>query len=331
MERLTMKGLELSECFYMEAVKPMLAQRFPALCDTLAAGLAGHGSECYGYDDACSTDHDYGAGVCIWLTETDFERYGTVVQTAYEDTAAAWERTALERYKIPARRISAQGAERVGVLEIGAFYYGILGTDRLPQTNREWLALPPERLSAATNGRVFEDHAGVFSTMRDGLLAYYPEDVRKKKMAVCAALMAQGGQYNYARCMKRGEYLAAELSLSEFVRAACSLVYLLNRKFCPFYKWMHRGLKDMTVLSEIGDMLMLLTDVTDSKQKWQTGQGQADGRLLIIEAVCQVIAQELHAQGLTTTGDTYMEAHAKELLLSIEDEELRSMHILRDS
>lgn len=330
MEQLTMKGLELSECFYREAVRPMLTQRFPELCNTLAAGLVGHGSECYGYDDACSTDHDYGAGVCIWLTEADHERYGAAVQEAYGEISAAWEDTALERYGIPPRRVSGQGAGRVGVLEIGAFYYGILGTDKLPQTNKEWLALPPERLLAATNGRVFEDRAGEFSAMRDGLLAYYPEDVRKKKMAACAALMAQSGQYNYARCMQRGEYLAAELALSEFVRAACSLVYLLNRKYCPFYKWMHRGLKDMTILSEIGDMLMLLTDVTDSKQKWQTGQAQTDGRLLIIEAVCQVMAQELRAQGLTTTDDTYMEAHAEELMRGIEDEALKGMHILQD-
>ncbi len=331
MEKIEIKGLELAERFYTEAVKPMLKERFPALYDRAAAGLVGHGSECYGYDDAYSADHDYGAGVCIWLAKEDFERYGAAVQAEYDKAAAAWEHAAAGRYKISARRTTEQGTGRVGVLETGAFYYGLLGTDTLPKTNREWLALPSERLSAAANGRVFEDHAGIFSSFRNGLLAYYPEDVRKKKMAACAAIMAQSGQYNYARCMRRGEYLAAELALSEFVRSACQLVYLLNRKYCPFYKWMHRGLRDMTILSEIGDMLMLLTDVTDSKQKWQSEQAQSDGRLLIVEAVCQVMAQELHDEGLTATDNTYMEAHAKELICGIEDEELKGMHILQDS
>ena len=330
MRETAIKGLELSERFYAQAVKPMLTERFPALRNAWAAGLAGHGSECYGYDDAFSADHDYGADVCIWLTKADYEKYAPAMQEAYEDARRAWEQTAEECYGISPRKQTLQGAGRVGILEIPAFYYGLLGTDRLPETKREWLALPEERLAAATNGRVFEDPAGEFLTFREGLLAYYPEDVRKKKMAARAAVMAQSGQYNYARCMRRGEYVAAELALSEFVRAACSLVYLLNRKYCPFYKWMHRGLKDMTLLSEIGDMLMLLTDVSDSKQKWQSGEPQTDGRLLIIEAVCQVTAQELRAQGLTNTEDTYMETHANELMRSISDEALRSLHILQD-
>ena len=330
MKEMTIKGLELSERFYAEALKPMLSERVPALCDKWAAGLVGHGSECYGYDDAISADHDYGADVCIWLTREDYEAYADAVRAVYEDACNAWAQAAQERYGAAPRKQTAQGAGRVGVLEIRTFYYGLLGTDRLPETNKEWLALPEERLAAATNGRVFEDHAGQFLAFREGLLSYYPEDVRRKKMAARAAVMAQSGQYNYARCMRRGEYLAAELALSEFVRAACSLVYLMNRKYCPFYKWMHRGLQDMTVLSEIGDMLMLLTDVTDSKQKWQSGEAQADGRLLIVEAVCQVITQELHAQGLTTTADTYLDVHAGELMRGIQDEALRSMHVLQD-
>ncbi len=310
-----MKGLEISEQFYREYGRPMLAERFPALYPRVAAGLVGHGSECYGFDDAFSADHDYGADFCIWLSEEDYRRYGRAVGEAYEELHRTHEKEIGERYGLPLRRQTAQGAGRVGALETGAFYRGLIGTDRLPETEAEWSALSGERLAAAVNGRVFEDRYGAFSAFREGLLSFYPETLRKKKMAECAALMAQSGQYNYARCMRRGEYIAASLALAEFIRAAISLVYLINKRYCPFYKWMHRGMKELTVLSEIGDMLALLTDVTDSKQKWQSQDAQAaDGKLLIIEAVCQVTAQELRAQGLTTTQDTYMEAHARELL-----------------
>ena len=95
------------------------------------------------------------------------------------------------------------------------------------------------------------------------------------------------------------------------------MVYLLNRRYAPFYKWMHRGMKELTVLSEVGDMLMLLTDVTDSKQKWQTCE--TDGRTLIIEAVCQVIVQELLKEGLTDSQDSYMEVHAYRILETISE------------
>lgn len=56
-----MKGLDLSKLFYTEQVRPALAQRFPQLLPRIAAGLVGEGSQCFGYDDDLSQDHDWGA------------------------------------------------------------------------------------------------------------------------------------------------------------------------------------------------------------------------------------------------------------------------------
>lgn len=53
-----MKGIELSEKFYNEVVKPYIAQEFSDYENRIAAGLAGHGSECFGFDDETSKDHD---------------------------------------------------------------------------------------------------------------------------------------------------------------------------------------------------------------------------------------------------------------------------------
>ena len=65
-----MKGLELSRLFYEELVKPMLEQKFAAYVPRIAAGLVGEGSQCFGYDDEISRDHDWGASICLWLTAT---------------------------------------------------------------------------------------------------------------------------------------------------------------------------------------------------------------------------------------------------------------------
>ena len=53
-----MKGLELSRSYFEEFGRPMLESQFPDLIPFLAAGLFGSGSECFGFDDLLSQDHD---------------------------------------------------------------------------------------------------------------------------------------------------------------------------------------------------------------------------------------------------------------------------------
>ena len=63
------KGLELCRQYYETFGKPMLQRMFPDIWEQLTIGLAGEGSECFGYDDAYSQDHDFGAGFCIWVPD----------------------------------------------------------------------------------------------------------------------------------------------------------------------------------------------------------------------------------------------------------------------
>ena len=64
-----MKGLELCEKFYNEYGAFMLRNEFPELEGIIAVGLCGSGSECFGYDDELSKDHDFEPGFCIFIPD----------------------------------------------------------------------------------------------------------------------------------------------------------------------------------------------------------------------------------------------------------------------
>lgn len=294
-----MKGLELSKKYYEAYGRDMIEKGFPEIAGQTAAGLVGYGSECLGFDDVISRDHDYGPSFCIWLPQEIYAQYGEKMQAAYDALPK-------EFLGFSERVEEEQGKGRVGVLCLEHFYQEILGYCGVPRTEAEWLSIPEEALATAVNGSVFEDRLGDFSKIRENLLQYYPDKVWRRKLADTLAKAAQAGQYNYARAMRRGERIAAEIALTEFVKEAMHLVYLLNRKYAPFYKWMHRGMRELAVGSEIGDMLALL---------YQTPE-EAD-RVLIIEAVCNVLTQILQEKGLTDSQDNFLQSHVGEVLRRI--------------
>jgi len=74
-----MKGLDLSEKFYFEVVKPLLFLHFPNLFSYTAC-LIGNGSEILGYDTEMSCDHDWGPRLLLFLNDVDLIRYKSVVE-----------------------------------------------------------------------------------------------------------------------------------------------------------------------------------------------------------------------------------------------------------
>lgn len=327
-----MKGLELSQRYFAYYGRQMLAEleeTYPALKGAFAAGLVGQGSECLGFDDAFSRDHDFGPSFCVWLPETLYREYGQICQTAYQKLPG-------EFAGLPARQVTAFGQGRVGVMSTEAFYYGLIGRQTPPVTNADWMWIPESRLSQAANGAVFLDEAGQFSAFRKSLLGFYPEDVRCKKIAARAAAMAQAGQYNYSRLCRRGEWTGASLALQEFIKNTCSMVHLLNRRYTPFYKWMHQSLRDMPVLPEIYGLLDQLTAPFDSRTAWETATkedflfgliNKKDTRAVLIETICQLVIRELTAEGLSEAQDMYLEAHALSVMKKIRDPAIAALQL----
>lgn len=77
-------GLKLARAFWTQMGKPMIAAKYPQYAGRIASGLVGHGSECYGFDDAYSQDHDFGPRFCLWLTDEDYAAIGEQLEADYE-------------------------------------------------------------------------------------------------------------------------------------------------------------------------------------------------------------------------------------------------------
>ena len=285
-------GLELSKCYYETYGKAMLKEQFPEYADRVAAGLVGHGSECLGVDDMWSKDHDFGPGFCLWLTEKDYEKVGQKMQEAYEALPKAF-------MGYPARNTSKRGGGRVGVLSIPEFYEEFTG-------NGAWSEMEDEKLAMAVNGEMFDDPLGEFSAIREQLQNGMPFAVWKRRLANAVALTAQAGQYNYGRCKKRNDIVAANLALDEFVREGMRTVYLLNRRYMPYYKWAWRGLENLERLSELKPLF----------EQVLSSEGERES---VVEEICARLLEELKRQNLTYGEETFLELHVERILEAKEE------------
>ena len=302
-----MQGIELARKYYESYGHTMLKTQFAEVFDRIAVGLVGEGSECLGFDDALSQDHDFEPGFCLFITREDYEKFGFKLERAY----AKLPRNFLGFQRLP---LSPVGGNRHGVLIIEDFYSRFLGTQSAPQSNEHWLTLPSTALLAASSGEMWKDDLGVFSSVRGILKSGYPEDVRLKKLAAHIVLMGQSGQYNLPRCLRREDLGAAQLCCMEFIRHTISAVYLLNNQYEPFYKWAYRGIKVLPLLNDTEALLTALIGANDP--------------ICIVEQIAHNICDTVRNQGLSDIQDNLLTAHAYEITKEIQDPNLRNMHIM---
>ncbi|MBP5466941.1 MAG: DUF4037 domain-containing protein, partial [Clostridia bacterium] len=248
-----MKGLELSEKYYLEYGKKMLETEFSDIEKYLAIGLFGSGSECFGYDDEVSCDHDFEPGFCIFLPDESVIDSNTEFKLARANAKLPNEFMGYKRTPV-----NPVGGNRYGVIRTADFFRTKVGKEDGMLTDKEWLTIPSFYLAEATNGKIYKDEFGLVTSIRKNL-SEMPRDVKLKKIAGNLLLMAQAGQYNYERCLSHGEKAASQLAVNEFVNAAMETLFLLNGKHMPFYKWSFRALKDLEFGKELyGNLESLL-------------------------------------------------------------------------
>lgn len=315
-EQEPLKGMALAKAYFQEYGEPLLNQGFSQYKGEMAAGLVGEGSECLGFDDEISRDHDFGPGFCIWLPEELYSRIGQQLQEAYHQLPRT--------YKGQTRMETEQGKGRVGPMTIEGFYQKFTGRPYGPEHHLEWLRIPESFLATATNGQVFYDGKGTFTKVRQRLLQFYPKDVAKKKLAAKLVVMAQSGQYNYIRCAKRQDAGAAYFACGEFIKSALGVIFLLNRIYMPFYKWAFRRAEDCRVLRPAADKLKDLAAISDTQETFRSKAER-------IEEICLDVRDYLRESGYSSSKESFLAAHGEEIFAGIEDPQLKSIPILMET
>jgi hypothetical protein len=311
-----MKGLELSKKYYETYGKELLNSEFSDVLPLLAIGLAGSGSECYGYDDELSKDHDFEPGFCIFLPDEDIidRKTAFLLERAYAKLPK-------EFMGFTRSPLNPVGGNRHGVILISDFFSEKVGSSDGNLSLEQWFTVPEYGLLEATNGEVFSDHSGRFTSIRERL-RYFPQNVRLKKLAGHLLLMGQAGLYNYLRCISRKDTGAAQLAIYEFVQSALHTIFLLNNSYMPYYKWCFRKLKELPKLSEYAKDLEYLLSSGNT-------ESESTEKTKIIQNICTAISEELQMQGLTKAKCAEMEMLAYTVNEKIDDPNIRNMHILQ--
>ena len=310
-----MKGLELAEKFYIEFGEKMIDENFSHIKEYLAVGLIGSGSECFGFDDEISRDHDFEPGFCIFLPDESL-----VSSKDQFELERAYSRLPKEFEGFKRNELNPVGGNRHGVIRIADFFESKTGDRSGEIRNKDWFFISEQFLLEATNGKIFCDNFGLLTETREKL-GYFPEDIRLKKLAGNILIMGQAGQYNYKRCVNRKETAAAQLAVIEFVNATLKVIFLLNKKYIPYYKWSFRALKSLPQLSEHYYELEYLISSTNTEK-------EAKLKEEIIEKISGAIIAELKNQNLIDTSSVNLERQAYSVNERIENPEIRNLNIM---
>jgi hypothetical protein len=291
----SLNGLELSRRYYNMYGKPLLDGKWADYKDRITVGLVGEGSECFGFDDEYSTDHDFGPSFCLWLDSKLYDEIGEQLKADYDSLPKSF-------MGFRARNTIKTGVGRVGVIESGSFYKSILGYD-LPKSDDDWHTIPQELLATAVNGEIFKEGSGEFLKIRNEI-SYYPYHIWIQKLAISLGQMAQTGQVNYKRMLKRNDAFTAELCKNEFVKASIECVYLLNKKYCPYYKWQLKGMESFKTLSDALPLIKEIITLSASDSLLEQK----------IEELCVLVSRELYDEHLSANCETYLENQKNEVL-----------------
>jgi hypothetical protein len=158
-----------------------------------------------------------------------------------------------------------KGERHVRVWAIGELCESVLGCREVPEDDIAWLGIAEHRLFELQAGEVWHDPQRLLIELGERT-SYFPEMVWRKRMAFFweALFFAD----NFVRCAVRGEHVAEQMYLGWALYCIMRLTFMLNRRYAPYRKWLHRAFRQLPRLAdELNPMLIQMVDAESAEVK----------------------------------------------------------------
>ncbi|MCM1497771.1 MAG: DUF4037 domain-containing protein [Clostridium sp.] len=283
----------------------------------------GEGSECFGFDDLLSKDHDFGPGFGILVTRRQYEQYGKELEEIYSKLP--------ENFRGFSRPEPIAGAPRSGVIVVEDFLGRVLALsgselnfllEKRTLPEEVWLRIEDWRLKTVTNGEIFDGSNSVYENVYSVLKKGYPTTVWRRRIAQKLGEICQSGQYNYQRLMVRQDLYGAILMLHDFERAVVEFLFLINSVYAPHEKWIMTEAetlsKGQNILKEVKELMKQSPEMSSYLQRdmvdWIGTVNREDVIVEMIDRIGAEIVALLKVEGLTESNEAYLEMQIPYLL-----------------
>ncbi len=237
-----MPGLQLSELFYQEVIKPILDTSFPNLA--YSAALIGFGSEVLGFDTPQSTDHMWGPRLILFLSEVDFDLLKGPITDALSKNLPYTFKGHPTNFSKPDKMgvrlleeiASGPVNHLVQIYTIKSYFEGGLGFDPYHEIDAlDWLTFSEHKLLTFTSGKVFYDGLGLEKIRKK--FAYYPRDIWLYLLASQWKKIAQEEAF-VGRCGDVGDELGSQIIAARLIQYLMRLCFLMEKRYAPYSKWL---------------------------------------------------------------------------------------------
>ena len=270
MELPFIKGLDLCQEFFEEAVRPIIDRHFPDL--RYAAGRLGGGSDVLGFDTPQSRDHDWGPRGTLFLAEADIDHVAPALdKTLRQELPLTFRGYPTHFGHHPDGTLDLQFTDAgpvnhmIQLTTAARFFQDYLALDiSQPLQPITWLQLPSQLLATVRYGRLFYDTLGEMTAVRQQL-HFYPYDVWLYLLAGQWTRLGQEEVF-VGRAGDVGDELGSRIIAARQIRDIMRLAFLLEKTYAPYIKWFGSGFAKLGCAAD----LMPIFDQVWQAENWRS-------------------------------------------------------------